>query len=89
MKEQNLLDEEWDICIVLDACRYDVFKDLYKEYLRGELEKRKSKGSNTLSWLKNTFPKTYNITYVSSNPFISSLDLRFYTSFFDWEMKYY
>jgi len=73
MKEQNIVEEDWDNLIILDACRYDFFEKVYREYLPdGNLEKRRSRGSNTPEWLEKNFTAKYDITYVSSNPFINS-----------------
>ena len=73
MKEQNVVEEDWDNLVILDACRYDVFEKVYRDYLPdGKLEKRRSRGSSTLEWLKNNFTAKYDITYLSSNPFINS-----------------
>lgn len=47
-KPQQLLKKDWDVCIILDACRYDVFKEIQNDYLEGKLEKRWSPGSMTL-----------------------------------------
>lgn len=73
MKYQEIVDGEWDCLIILDACRYDDFEEIYSRYLNGKLEKRLSKGSNTPMWLENTFPHgKYDITYISANPYINS-----------------
>jgi len=73
MKEQNIVEEDWDNLIILDACRYDSFENLYRDYLPdGKLEKRRSRGSSTLDWLKNNFTGKYDITYISANPHINS-----------------
>ena len=32
MKEQNLFNEDWDTLIILDACRYDFFEKVYRDY---------------------------------------------------------
>ncbi len=72
MKEQNLVEENWDYLIVLDACRFDFFEEVYEDYLNGKLKKRKSKGSSTLEWLAKSFPEQYNINYYSANPYINS-----------------
>lgn len=72
MKGQNLLKEDWDNLIILDGCRYDFFAKVYKDYLDGKLEKRKSPGSCTGEWLVKTFPGSYDITYISANPYINS-----------------
>jgi len=73
--EQNILGEDWDNLIILDACRFDFFKKVYKDYLDGKLEKRISKGSGTPEWLAKTFPNKYDYTYISANPFINSYGL--------------
>lgn len=73
MKEQNIIEEDWDNLLILDACRYDFFEKVYKDYLPdGKLEKRRSKGSNTPEWLKNNFTARYDITYISSNAFVNT-----------------
>jgi hypothetical protein len=72
MKDQRFLESEWDYCLVLDACRYDVFSEVYDEYLDGTLEKRKSLGSSTPEWAYRTLTGELDIAYFSSNPFINS-----------------
>ena len=76
-KPQNLLGEEWDYLIVLDACRYDFFADVHDDYLSGSLEKRRSRGSSTPEWSMRTFPDRHDITYFSANPLINSLGVPF------------
>ena len=75
MEDQRFLESEWDYCVVLDACRYDVFSELYDEYLDGALEKRRSKGSSTPEWAYRTFTGEHDIAYFSSNPFINDLGI--------------
>jgi len=58
MDDQRFLESEWDYCLVLDACRYDVFEDVYDEYLDGNLEKRRSVGSSTPEWAYRSSPAT-------------------------------
>jgi len=73
MKYQEIVDGDWDYLIILDACRYDDFKELYSRYLNGKLKKRLSRGSSTPEWLVKTFPEgKYDMTYISANPFINS-----------------
>lgn len=70
----SFINEEWDVAIILDACRFDSFKKLHGEFLEnGKLEKRLG-FSETVDWLKNSFPadKYLDIVYVSSNPFVNS-----------------
>lgn len=72
MEDQRFLESDWDYCVVLDACRYDVFSGLYDEYLDGSLEKRRSNGSSTPEWAYRTFTNHHDIAYFSGNPFINS-----------------
>lgn len=73
MKKQPVHEEQWDHLIVLDACRFDVFKENYNDFIEGDLSKVKSRGSATFEWLSNTFPdRRYNIDYVSSNVFVNN-----------------
>lgn len=74
MEMLQLAEKEWDVAIILDACRYDSFKKYYKDYLEnGELEKEIG-GHCTTHWLKNVFEESYpNITYVSGNPWVNSM----------------
>lgn len=60
--------------IILDACRYDFFEKMYKEYLPGRLEKVHSPGSETREWLEKVFKgkRCNDIIYISANPFINS-----------------
>ena len=70
---KNLLEENWDFLIILDACRYDFFEDLYRNYLDGELKKTISPATTTMEWLNKVFPDFYDdIVYVSANPYINS-----------------
>ncbi|WP_159904975.1 hypothetical protein [Salinirussus salinus] len=75
MEEHRFLESEWDYCLVLDACRYDVFSRLYDDYLAGTLEKRRSIGSSTPEWASRTFTGSHDIAYLSGNPFINDLGI--------------
>ncbi|WP_313691431.1 hypothetical protein [Halorarum halobium] len=75
LPDQNVVEEEWDYLIVLDACRYDFFEELHGEYFDGRLEKRRSPGSATPEWAAKTFTGTADLTYLSANPFINSLGI--------------
>ena len=75
MKDQEVLEEDWDHLIILDACRYDFFEKVYSDYLEGDLEKRKSVASSTPEWASKVFTGEHGITYFSSNPFINDAGL--------------
>jgi len=74
-RQRDLIhNSSWDILIVLDACRYDYFSKVYRDYFEGDLMKVISSGSATSEWLRNTFTSKYNdIIYISANPVINSL----------------
>lgn len=76
-KGVNLLTQEWDICIILDACRSDVLQHLFDNDWspprNGTWESIISLDSATQPWARKTFqshvtPKQLSIIYVSANP---------------------
>jgi len=72
-KAKNLLEEKWDFLIILDACRYDYFKDVYRNYLDGNVKKAISPALHTMDWLNKVFTGFYDdIVYISANPYINS-----------------
>jgi len=73
----SVLDEYWDVLIILDACRYDYFKENYKDFIRGgKLRKKISVATRTGEWLKKTFTEKYDdIIYVSGYPGVNSKGL--------------
>jgi hypothetical protein len=73
-----VLDEKWDYLIILDACRYDVFKKIIKKFnLKGKLEYKKSRGCDTYEFFLNNFKgkKLKDIIYITANP-ITALCLK-------------
>jgi len=73
-----ILQEAWDSLIILDACRYDVFEEIYRQRkMKGTLEYRISRGTDTISFLLENFgDKRFNskckeIVYVTANPFVN------------------
>jgi len=71
-KSKFVLNEPWKNLIVLDACRYDLFKNY--NTISGNLKKINSAGSHTEEWFKNNFvgKKCRDIIYISANPQISN-----------------
>ncbi|MBD3279566.1 MAG: hypothetical protein GF390_02535 [Candidatus Pacebacteria bacterium] len=62
--------DQWDVLILLDGCRYDTFKKV--NFLPGKLEKLISVESCTEDWAQASLTQTYPaIVYVSANPFLS------------------
>ena len=72
MDKIDIINEHWDYLIILDACRYDYFDRLYRDYFDGDLSKKISTGSCTNEWRDKSFPGRYDdIVYISANPQIS------------------
>jgi len=66
----KVIDADWDYLIVLDACRFDVFKEVNN--IEGVLKPKRSLGSVTTDWVKNNFRgNSEEIIYISGNPFVS------------------
>lgn len=74
-EDQRFTERDWDYAVVLDACRFDAFKNTYSDYLEGELRKVHSPASATPEWIRKTFTGNQSMTYYSANPFINSLGM--------------
>lgn len=57
----NIFDEEWDVCIVLDACRYDALVQVAPEYdwLSNNPGHVRSPGSMSEEWMQASFTPEY------------------------------
>jgi hypothetical protein len=65
--------DNWDVLIFLDACRYDIFKQVYKDIIGGNLDKAISPARHTLEYFEKVFPDVYeDIVYVSANALLNS-----------------
>jgi hypothetical protein len=71
---EGIKNEDWDCLIVLDACRYDVFEKVYRDYLDGELSQGMSSCISTPGWLDGHFREGdyRDVVYISGNPHINS-----------------
>ena len=63
---EPVFEKEWDNLIILDACRFDLFKEVVNK----DVESRISVGSSTLEYVEKTFSDGdySNTVYVSGNP---------------------
>lgn len=87
-QKELIREGDWDCLIILDACRYDFFEEVYEEYLEGSLKKVKSEGVDTGEWLAKTFDKNYlDVTYISGVPHVNSLGINLKDTIweFDWQ----
>jgi len=74
MKKIKVMKEKWDILILLDAMRYDVF-EMFNN-IKGKLKKVESLNTGTWMWLRDNFTKPYpELIYVSGNPMVTNFKL--------------
>jgi len=72
-------DREWDVLVILDACRYDLMERVYQEFrFLTEPEGYRSVGSNSIEWMNRTFSSSFesetaSTTYITANPFSDQL----------------
>lgn len=69
----NVFEEDWDVLVVLDACRYDEFET--NADLPGRLEHRISRGSATPEFVRGNFAgkDLRDTVYVSANSWFPKL----------------
>lgn len=69
----NIIDEDWDNLIILDACRYDSFAELNN--FDQNLEYKVSLGSKTWEFVRGNFKnkKLLDTVYITSNPWFERL----------------
>lgn len=69
----DIFNEDWDNLIILDACRYDIFKEV--NYITGTLKSKMSRGSHTSEFLKGNFDgqNQNDIVYVTASPMLDRL----------------
>lgn len=62
---RNIFDADWDTCLVLDACRHDLYEEV-----RGPTESAISPASVTGTWVPRTFDAetAAETVYVTGNP---------------------
>ncbi|WP_233738227.1 alkaline phosphatase family protein [Halocatena pleomorpha] len=71
----SIYEREWDVLVVLDACRVDLLREVADEYdFLGEIETFYSIASKSSTWMERNFKgeyteKTASTAYVTGNPF--------------------
>jgi len=71
---RHIFDHSWDVLIILDACRYDMYNKIV-----GRGNPVLSAASTSTEWMEETFSGSYeetlaNTAYISANPFSNQLD---------------
>lgn len=69
-KPESIFKKNWDNLLILDACRYDFYKDI-----RPSSDFRISLGSNSREFIERTFSEGEydNIVYVTGNPHFTQI----------------
>lgn len=70
----DVMEEDWDNLILLDACRYDAF--LKANTLDGVLESRISRGSASREFITKNFTgrKLHDTVYITANPYVGHVE---------------
>lgn len=73
---RNIYEDDWELLIVVDACRADLFEQTAPvfDYLHHEIETRRSVAPATRNWMQRTFTSEWgqemsDTAYVVSNPY--------------------
>lgn len=79
------LEKDWDNLILLDACRYDLFKE--ENIINGELSAVKSNASTSAEYFeKNISDQEHgDLVYYSANPHIDNITASFFDLYRLWE----
>ncbi|MFC7071770.1 hypothetical protein ACFQJ7_10005 [Halovenus rubra] len=81
--------EDWDNLLILDACRYEDFKQ--KVPFEGRLESRVSRGSTTYEFLLGNFDEReyHDTIYITANPMLErnrdTISTSFYKTYNIWQ----
>jgi len=67
MQQELIYNTKWDYLVILDACRYDLFREHIKNYLTGNLTKAITLANRTIDWFNLTFTRPLPVIYYSAN----------------------
>ncbi|WP_306054349.1 alkaline phosphatase family protein [Natronococcus wangiae] len=70
----DIMREDWDTLLLIDACRYDYFAE--ESDLPGTLDDRSAPGSMSLEFIDRTFAdrQFHDTVYVTANPFAARIE---------------
>ena len=85
VRGERYLDRDWDNLILLDACRYDLFKS--ENTISGRLSPMRSNASSSDEYFeKNIEGRSHgDLVYYSANPHIDNVDASFHDLYRLWE----
>jgi hypothetical protein len=69
--QQSVLEDSWDVLVVLDACRYDSLRE--RNPFDAPCQRRRTQAPNTAPWFLRNFVEvpveaTSDVVYVTANP---------------------
>lgn len=69
----SIWEDNWDICLVLDACRWDLIPEVDRSFLTDQ--SKYSVASSSGEWIPKTFDGRDNseVAYVTANPYSKTL----------------
>lgn len=76
---KNIYEDDWDLLIVLDACRVDALQQVQDEYeFINSIQERWSLGSTSKEWMENTFVNSFteeisSTVYLTANTYSEHL----------------
>lgn len=79
---RNVFDADWDLLLILDACRVDALREVASEYpFLDDVSSKRSVGSMSHEWLEKTFTADRSdvlsrTAYVTANTFSEDLSTR-------------
>lgn len=84
----NVFEADWDTMIILDACRYDLFREQIAASLPGKLEKRQSRGSATPEFIRANFAdqQLHDTIYISQNTWFLKLQDKIDVELYDFQL---
>lgn len=72
---KNVFDQDWDVLVIVDGCRYDLMEETASEHeFLSRPKEFASLAGGSLSWMRRTFTTDRDfsdIAYVTANPFSS------------------
>jgi hypothetical protein len=74
-RKLNVMEENWDLLIILDTCRPEALRQVSDDYeFINEVTSRWSAGGTSPEWIYNTFTEEYyeeisKTAYITSNPY--------------------
>lgn len=73
---QYIEQDEFAI-IILDACRYDIFSEMFGQYISGELRPAWSTAGWTGEYVERTWREEYNLTYLGAATHVSDHSFKY------------